>query len=213
MGNLKIKTMVLGVVHTNTYIIRNEAVKKAIVIDPADDADKILDYIRTNDLVCEGILLTHGHFDHIMAAEKLAEQLGVKIYAHEAEEKLLSVPELNASAKTGTRISLTPDILLQDGQEIVMADFLIRVIHTPGHTAGGACYHFTGEAVLITGDTLFREEIGRYDLPTANGQELFASIKHKLFVLPLETEVYPGHGVPTMISHEKAHNPYFLNHS
>lgn len=208
MGDLKMKTLVLGMVQTNTYVIRNVLTKEAIVVDPADHAEKIYEYIKSNDLVCKSILLTHGHFDHIMAAKELAELTQVKIYAHEAEEKLLSTPNMNASPSAGVSISLTPDVFLKDQEEFLLAGFDIKVIHTPGHTAGGACYYFTKHNVLISGDTLFHECIGRSDLPTGNGRVLVESIKHKLLTLGDDVEVYPGHGIPTTIGHEKVRNPY-----
>lgn len=208
MSDLKIRALVLGMVQTNCYIIKNAITKEAIVVDPADDANRIYEYLNANDLVCKGILLTHGHFDHIMAAKELADLTGVKIHAHEAEEKLLQSPELNSSDRVGTAVSLTPDILLKDQEDMMLAGFKIKVIHTPGHTAGGACYYFVEQDVLMTGDTLFRENIGRYDLPTANGTHLLESIKNKLFILGDQVDVYPGHGIPSTMGHEKTHNPY-----
>ncbi len=208
MSNLKIRTLVLGMVQTNCYVVINKESKEALVFDPADHAEKIHEYLTSNDLVCKGILLTHGHFDHILAALKLAELTGVKIHAHEAEKELLASPQLNASTRAGVNTSVVPDILLKDQEELSLAGFRIKVIHTPGHTAGGACYHFVDQDVLISGDTLFHEEIGRYDLPTGNGKVLLESIRTKLFILKDEVGVYPGHGIPSTIGHEKGHNPY-----
>jgi len=208
MSDLKIRSLVLGMVQTNCYIIKNATTMEAVVVDPADNADKINEYLKKNDLVCQGILLTHGHFDHIIAANQLADLTKVKIYAHEAEEKLLSSPELNASTQVGIELSVTPDVFVKDQESIQLAGFDIRVIHTPGHTAGGACYYFTEHAVLISGDTLFHECIGRSDLPTGDGKLLVESIKNKLLILEDQVAVYPGHGIPSTIGHEKIRNPY-----
>ena len=208
MGRCKIERLVLGVVQTNCYIVGNVDTKEAIVVDPADNAAAIKKALEENDLVCKAILLTHGHFDHIMAAEELARASLAKIYAHEAEKGLLADPELNVSAHMGKRCSLVPDVCLKDGQTLTLAGFDIRVIHTPGHTAGGACYYFEENRVLFSGDTLFLEDIGRSDLPTGNGMQLVESIKNKLMPLDDDIVVYPGHDESTTIGHERANNIY-----
>lgn len=208
MSSIKVNTLVLGMVQTNCYIISNEATKEALVIDPADHADRIEQYLKANDLVCKGILLTHGHFDHIMAAADLAASEKAQIYAQEEEANLLKDPGMNASHRFGKECSLTPDVLLKDQSLLELAGFLIKVIHTPGHTSGGACYYFTDHDVLFSGDTLFLEDIGRYDLPTGDGKALVNSILHKLMLLEDQVIVYPGHGDPTTIGHERVHNRY-----
>ncbi len=208
MNQLKLETMVLGIVQTNTYIVSNPLSKEAIVVDPSDDADRIEQYLKANDLVCKGILLTHGHFDHILAVEELKEKTKAPIYAHEAEARLLSDAKLNASDHIRKECSLTPDVLLKDEETLTLAGFTIKVIHTPGHTAGGVCYYFTGHGVLISGDTLFYEDIGRSDLPTGNHSQLVESIRNKLMCLEDSVRVYPGHGCSTTIGHEREHNIY-----
>ena len=208
MANLKLKILVLGVVQTNCYIISNEDTKEAIVFDPADNAGRIEQYLKDNDLVCKAILLTHGHFDHILAAKNLKEAAQVKIYAHEAEAALLKDARMNVSAKMSKEIGLVPDVLLKDGEILKLAGFTIRVIHTPGHTAGGACYFFKDHDILISGDTLFHDDIGRSDLPTGNGRQLVASILDKLMVLEDQVKVYPGHEEDTTIGYERENNIY-----
>jgi glyoxylase-like metal-dependent hydrolase (beta-lactamase superfamily II) len=208
VSNIKVKALVLGMVQTNCYIVSNEDTKEAIVVDPADRADKIEQYLKANDLVCKGILLTHGHFDHIMAAADLAAVTKAQIHAHEEEAKLLEDPGMNASIQFRKECSLRPDVLLKDQEVLHMAGFTIKVIHTPGHTIGGACYYFVGHGVLFSGDTLFLEDIGRYDLPTGNGKVLVNSINSKLMLLEDQVIVYPGHGDPTTIGHERDNNIY-----
>lgn len=203
-----LKTMVIGMVQTNCYIISDPESKEAIVIDPADDAGKIGKYLKANDLVCKGILLTHGHFDHIMAAEELAKSTGAPIYAHETEAVLLKDSRMNSSYHFRSGCSLVPDILLKDTEVLHLAGFVIKVIHTPGHTTGGACYYFQGHGILFSGDTLFFEDIGRSDLATGNHRELVESIVNKLMVLEDMVRVYPGHGEPTTIGHERDNNIY-----
>ena len=208
MSELSLNTLVLGMVQTNCYIVSNDESKEAIVFDPADNADKIEQYLKSNDLVCKGILLTHGHFDHILAAAELSAQTKAPIHAHEAEQKLLEDPHLNASSQIHRECTLIPDVLLKDDQKLEMAGFMIRVIHTPGHTAGGVCYYFPGHGTLISGDTLFLESIGRTDLPTGNSRLLVDSINNKLMLLEDQVKVYPGHGRPTTIGYERDNNVY-----
>ncbi|MDF2906915.1 MAG: hypothetical protein K0R34_2236 [Herbinix sp.] len=208
MSEMSLKTLVLGMVQTNCYIVSNSETKEAIVFDPAESADRIEQYLKANDLVCKGILLTHGHFDHILAATELAAMTRSPIHAHEAEAKLLEDPHLNASSQIRRECSVLPEILLKDGQSLSLVGFTIKVIHTPGHTAGGVCYYFPGHGILISGDTLFLESIGRTDLPTGNSKQLVASINDKLMILEDQVKVYPGHGDPTTIGYERDNNIY-----
>lgn len=207
MSDFRMKTLILGEIRTNCYIISNGETMEAIVVDPADEANKIEQYLKENDLVCKGILLTHGHFDHILAAKELAENTKSSIYAHETEEELLKDPELNASYQVGKKCSLTADILLKDQEVLKLAGFTIKVIYTPGHTVGGTCYFFKEHDILISGDTLFRGNIGRSDLPTGNGKVLVASIVDKLMILEDQVKVFPGHGESTTIGYERNNNP------
>ena len=202
------KTLVLGRVSTNCYIVSYPNSQEAIVIDPADEADTIEKYLKENDLECKAILLTHGHFDHIMAVPELRKRTNAPVYAHEAEAELLGNPELNASVYMGEEVRVKPDILLKDKEEFQAAGFPLQAIYTPGHTGGGVCYYLREEEMLFAGDTLFFESIGRTDLPTGNHQTLIESIHNKLMVLSENTEVYPGHGRPSTIGHERSFNPY-----
>ena len=208
MNEIMIKTCVLGIVMTNCYIVHKDKSKEAVVIDPGAEVEKILNYLRENDLECNGILLTHGHFDHIMAAGELAKQTGATIYAHEAELELLQDPNKNCSTHIRAEYRLRPDVLMKDDDILTIAGFEIKVIHTPGHTIGGVCYYFHGYGVMMSGDTLFSEDIGRTDLPTGNGQTLIDSILDKLMVFEDNVKVYPGHGEPTFIGHERENNIY-----
>lgn len=208
MELFKLQTLVLGMIQTNCYVISNQETKQALVIDPADEADKINTYLQTNGLTCEAILLTHGHFDHILAVEELKHLTKAKVYAHEEEVQLLGDAKLNASHHIRRVCELIPDVLLKDGQSLKLAGFNINVIHTPGHTCGGVCYYFKEYEILISGDTLFYESIGRTDLPTGDINTLVGAISNKLMLLSDQVRVYPGHGLPTTIGHEREHNPY-----
>ncbi|MDI9509843.1 MAG: MBL fold metallo-hydrolase [Clostridiales bacterium] len=208
MRRIHIKTMVLGMVQTNCYIVREAKSKEAIVIDPGDNAERINEYLKENDLKCKAILLTHGHFDHITAANELKNLTTAPIYAHENEVELLNDSRLNASIQMGTEVKVIPDILLKDKEEFQAAGLLWRVIYTPGHTAGGVCYYIPEEGVIFSGDSLFYESIGRTDFPTGNHSVLLEKISSQLMVLEDRIEVYPGHGRPTTIGHERHNNPY-----
>lgn len=208
IDKMKIKILVLGMVSTNCYIVSNIETKEAIIIDPADRAEVIKESMEAEGLKVVGILLTHGHFDHIMAASDLASSYNLKVYANKEEKDLLADPNQNCSADVGKNVSLLLENNLSDGEMLTLAGFLIKAIHTPGHTAGGTCYYFVNHGILISGDTLFLESIGRCDLPTGNIIKLKESIKSKLLLLDEDTVVYPGHGDTTTIGYEKRNNPY-----
>jgi len=194
---------------TNVYICYDEASKSGVVIDPGNDADTILSLISDNGLKIEKILLTHGHFDHIMAAKAVAEQVGAPIAAHADERKLLGDPEQNFSRQAAREeCILNPDVLLHDGDTISFGNVRFTVIHTPGHTAGGICFYSEQDGILFSGDTLFRESVGRTDLPSSDSTAIEHSIRNKLYSLPPETIVYPGHSRKTTIEHEMANNPH-----
>lgn len=209
MGNLKLDSMMIGMVQTNCYFIIHRETKECFVIDPAAEADRIIRYIEENGYTLKGIFLTHGHFDHIMAANSLKEHFGVSVYASREESHILQDPDLNISSVLGrANYELVPDIELSDGEEFVMAGFKVRAILTPGHTAGSMCFFLYEEGVLFGGDTLFLESVGRTDFPTGNATVLEESIRNKLFVLNDDVIVYPGHGSYTTIGYEKKNNPF-----
>lgn len=208
MSDFRIKTYVLGMVSTNCYIVYNEKDKKAVIVDPADNAAFILNKCRELELTPEAVLITHGHFDHIMAVNDLVRAFRVKIYAGAAEDELLKNPELNLSCSMiSSQISVTADMLLNDGETIDLIGYKWKAISVPGHTAGCTGYLIEDEGVLFSGDTLFYESYGRTDLPTGSISQIVRSINDKLFILPEDIMVYPGHGEPTSIGHEKRYNP------
>lgn len=208
MRKIHIKTMVLGMLQTNCYIVSAPNSKEVVVIDPADNVNKIDQYLNENDLVCKMILLTHGHFDHITAANDLKLLTKAPICAHEDEADFLKDSNLNLSAHMGEEVMVEADILLKDGKEFQAGGLHWKVIYTPGHTKGGACYFLKEEKIIFSGDTLLYESIGRSDFPTGNHQRLIESIQSKLMTLSDDIEIYPGHGRPTTIDHEKSFNSY-----
>lgn len=192
-----IRTVRVGPIDTNCYIVGDEATKEALVIDPGDEAEKISAAIEAEKLAPRLIVNTHGHFDHVTADLKLKEKTGAALLIHELDlpMALLTAP-------------LRPDRLLKDGDEIKVGTMVFSVIHTPGHTPGGICLYDEKEKVLFSGDTLFYGTTGRTDLPSSSDKEMEISFK-KLMALPDETKVYPGHGRPTTIGREKAGNDFY----
>ena len=206
--NLAIRMMVLGPVQTNCYFLINEDTKEVLIVDPADRAQKIIEWINSEGLKPVAILLTHGHFDHIMGVQGVKKEYGIPIYASKDEVEVLANPQINVSTMMGAYLSMKADELFSDGDVLELAGMKLKVISTPGHTIGSVCFYMEAEKVLISGDTLFEASVGRSDFPTGSSRQLIESIKTRLFVLPDDTDVFPGHGGTTNIAYEKAHNPF-----
>ncbi|MDO4333512.1 MAG: MBL fold metallo-hydrolase [Eubacteriales bacterium] len=208
MSDIKIGRMTLGVCATNCYFLYRENASDVIFVDPGDRGADIYTALQNKGLRVAAILLTHGHFDHIWGAEKLRELSGAKIYALDAEKVVCQDAYVNVSAQAGRKATIAPDEWLTDGQELLLAGISLKVIATPGHTIGSCCYYVPEADFLIAGDTLFAGSVGRTDFPTGSMSKLIRSIKDKLFVLPEQTKVYPGHGEETTIEEEKQYNPF-----
>ena len=199
----KIDSRILGMVGTNCYLLCNMDIKECVLIDPADSQDEISRMIDESGCSLKGILLTHGHFDHIMAADAVRDKYGVKVYASCDEKNTLEQPHINLGEAYGLKLSVKADVWHKDGEILKLAGFDIEALHTPGHTEGGSCYYIREIGVLFSGDTLFRGSWGRTDLPTSSFEDIIKSITEKLMVLPEDTIVYPGHGKSTIIKEEE----------
>lgn len=201
-----IKTIVVGVLETNCYVFGSKGGEVA-VIDPGDEAEKIIEYVNENGCSVKHIILTHGHADHIGAVRKLKTATGAEVLIHESDAECLTNARKNLSAYMIMPCVQPPaDRLLRDGDIIKVGDCDINVIHTPGHTPGSICLR--AERMLFSGDTLFRESVGRTDLPGSSRQDLLDSIVSKLMLLDDDIRVYPGHMEATSIGHERSNNPF-----
>lgn len=207
MGKLQVNSRVIGMIGTNCYLVFQQETREAVVIDPAENAPFILNWCKELQVTPVAVLLTHGHGDHIGGVEDLLRAFRVPVYAGKEEEALLKDPYLNLSADFGQAVSIKDAVLLEDGQELNLLGCTWKVLATPGHTRGSVCYYLEEEKLLFSGDTLFCESYGRTDFPTGSSRELMRSIQEKLFVLPDEVKVYPGHESDTTIGHEKRYNP------
>lgn len=205
---IRVKTCVLGELGTNCYLIWREGNRKAVVLDPADQADVILSTCEKLGLEPEAILLTHGHADHVLAAEELRNACKIPVIACQKEETLLQDARKNLSmALMGRYVTLAADTWVKEGDVLEMAGLSIEVLETPGHTAGSVCYYLREDKVLFSGDTLFAGSYGRVDFPTSSMRDMVTSLRKRLFVMEDDIMVYPGHGNPTTIGYEKQYNP------
>lgn len=208
MAPLRVEQYVVGSVQTNCYFAINENTSEVLIVDPGACAARLAEIIDEKKLNPTAILLTHGHFDHAGGAAELAERYDIKVYAEEHERETLENPAINLSVWEGRQLSYHADVFLRDEQEIDLAGFHIRVLHTPGHTVGGCCYYFSYQNAVFSGDTLFAQSIGRTDFPKGSASALIRSIEEKLMPLPDETTVYTGHNEITTIGTERMYNPY-----
>ena len=174
--NLEMQSMVLGMVGTNCYLLINKDMNEAVIFDPGDEGERIIRYLEREGVTPAAILLTHGHFDHIMGVPALVEHYHIPVYAHEQEQEILKSEALNACAMIGAHISLTADKPVKDGDVIEAAGVSILVLYTPGHTKGGVSYYIKALDAVVCGDTLFEGSVG-WDRP-AYGQHGNAGTFH-----------------------------------
>ena len=209
---MKIDRLILGAYETNCYVLRSgEAAKDCLLVDAGLGADKLIKFLQEHKLNPVAVVLTHGHIDHIAGVAALrAEFLDIKVHIHKLDAEMLTEPNINLSAMAGAAFITEPeDVSLKERDVIDLAGVKLLVLHTPGHTPGGISLYSKEDGVAFVGDTLFADSIGRTDFPGGSMSQLLTSVREKLFTLPEETKVYPGHGPETTIAAEKAHNPFF----
>lgn len=205
---MKIVNIPTGMLQANTYLVCDETSRLGFIVDLGGYSKELKNIIEKNDIQIQYIVLTHGHGDHIGGVqEHLKDFPDAKVVCSRAEEKMLLDPELNEAHHFGPeKVSFKPDILVDDGDTLAVGNMTMKFIMTPGHTEGGMCILI--DDVLFSGDTLFCRSIGRTDLAGGDFRTIMESIKKKLFLLPDETQVLPGHMGPTTIGFEKEHNPF-----
>ena len=202
--NLKVGPLV-----ANCFILGCEETRQGIIIDAGGNAEEIIATVEWRGLTIVHIINTHGHFDHICANRAVKEHFGANLMIHADD-----VPAMGRDTDVARTYCAAgekfpqPDTFLTNGMEITFGKQRMTVLHTPGHTPGGCCFYMDSEKKVITGDTLFANSIGRTDLPGGSYGQLLESLRTKLFTLPDNVVVYPGHGLETTIGHEKRYNPY-----
>ncbi len=202
-----IQAMPVGPLQANCYIVGCKQTRKAAVIDPGGDTDRILMALAKEKLTVSAIINTHGHFDHVGGNKPLKDATGADLMIHPLDAPMLDHLASSAAA-WGLRAenSPKPDRLLEEGDIIECGTIQFKVLHTPGHTPGGISLH--ADNALFVGDTLFAGSIGRTDFPGGDYDTLIRNIQTKLFALPDDTRVYTGHMEPTTIGREKKYNPF-----
>jgi glyoxylase-like metal-dependent hydrolase (beta-lactamase superfamily II) len=203
-----IEKLEVGPFGANCYIVADEAAGQGMVIDPGDEADRILKRVEQLGIDIKYIVLTHGHIDHVGALGSIKKAINAAVAIHAEDMPVLNDRALSTMLGIAWRPLPQIDRLLAEGDTITVGGLSFSVIHTPGHTPGGIC--LLGEGVLFTGDTLFNMSVGRSDFPGGSHQQLISSIKDKLLALDDDTEVYPGHGPASTIGAERRGNPFLI---
>lgn len=205
---MKIQNLPSGPLAVNTYLVWDEETNKGFIVDPGGYDKRMINAILEENVEIEYIILTHGHGDHIGGVEEyLNEYKNAKLVAAESEKPMLANPDLNMSILTLNKsVVLYPDLAVKDEETLSVGNMELKFVMTPGHTPGGMCIIIGN--VVFSGDTLFQASIGRTDFPGGSFDELAKAIHEKLFILPDETQVFPGHMGPTNIGYEKGNNPF-----
>lgn len=204
----RVHAMEVGPLAVNAFIVEDPVDQKALVIDPGGDGEALLAEIGRLGLTVEKILLTHGHFDHVGAVGLLRERTGAPVYVHADDvERMLGARRQGMLFGLSIQAPPKPDRLVADGDIVAFGSRTFRVAHTPGHTPGCVCY-ITGGMAFV-GDLIFAGSIGRTDLPGGSYDTLIESVRNRIFTLPEETLLFPGHGPATTVGEEKRSNPFF----
>lgn len=202
----------VGPLQCNCSVIGDEGTREAMVIDPGDEIDDILQIVERHRLQVKQIVITHAHIDHVGGAMKLKQITGAPILLNQNDQALLKMMDVQAAwvgMKPPGKIAI--DQSLKDADRLRVGSLDATVMHTPGHTEGSICLYFPAEQKLIAGDTLFAGSIGRTDLPGGSFDKIMDSLKGRVLALPDETIVVPGHGPETTIGEERESNPFLIN--
>ena len=209
MTSMKLRALTVGPVSCNCVIVACPDTAEAAIIDPGGNADRILAAVRAMGVQVKNLLHTHGHFDHILATGEVAAATGAKVAIHGNDQALYdNLPRQGSIFGFAAEKPPKPDQILVGGESINIGKLSATVIHTPGHTPGSVGFYFAADGILLAGDTLFADSVGRTDFPGGSFPSIVKSIQTKLYVLPVETRVVPGHGPETTIGHEREHNPF-----
>lgn len=207
---MQVQKFTLQILQANCYVVIDDMTGKGIVIDPGDDSESLTEFIQRRGIEISAILNTHGHIDHIGGNVGLKNFTGAPLMIHQLDEIYLKDSFLNGAAFFGFRFQPhTSDQMLQDGDLLQFGNLKIKVLHTPGHSPGSVCFLMNHS--IFTGDFVFRQGIGRWDLPGGSKDDLFKSVQEVFCNLPDDLTVYPGHGEQTTVGFEKEHNPYIHN--
>ena len=201
---MRLIALELGPFFSNCYVVGAETDGEGLVIDAGAEPQDIMVAVKRLRLKIKYVVATHGHMDHVGAVREVKQATGAQFVIHQADVPFLSRRTFGGSGAA----AMQPDVTLQGGEVLTAGNLSLTVVHTPGHSPGGIC--LVGNGVVFSGDTLFKQGIGRYDFPGSSGRQLLDSIQNKLLVLPDETAVYPGHGPDTTIGEERRHNPFLL---
>lgn len=207
---MQVKKMVLGGLENNTYFVVGQDGVTTVLVDPAYEAERIIEFLSGQGLELKAMLITHGHFDHIGAVSKIVEHMNVPVYAHQEEAKLMEDPIRNLSTYFTSRgVRASASNFVSDKDHLDFGDDLqFKAMVIPGHSPKSVCYYNAGSACVFTGDTLYAGSIGRTDYYNGDRHDLIHYIKERLLFLPIDTTIYPGHGKKSTIGNEKSYNPY-----
>jgi glyoxylase-like metal-dependent hydrolase (beta-lactamase superfamily II) len=204
-----VEVMPVGMLQCNCTVLGDETTHEAMVVDPGDEVQKILDVVKKHGLKVTQIVVTHAHIDHIAGAAKLKKLTGAPVYYNQLDLPLVKMMDVQAGwLGVQTPEVMAPDASAEDGLKLAVGASEGLILHTPGHTEGSVSLHFPSEGLLLAGDTLFAGSIGRTDLPGGDFGKIMASLRGRLMELPDETRVIPGHGGQTSIGEERESNPF-----